>query len=653
MSGDRALRGCMQALVLLNLAFAQMTGIASLHWLLPMYVLALASNWLARLRERRAYRLLWNGGILCFFAVLVRHALSADLAYVLEDGLVLAVLCQVHLLNNLRSDQRPDLLFFNAFLIAIITGFMNRGLGFPIAFALFIPCFVVGLQLLNATRDGRRPGPDAIGRLARDGVRRAAVVLACSFVVFLFWPRDFERRAYFHDKFEMSMGGPEKLELGFNEKLDLHRKGPVGQSDRKALRVTLLEGRPSDVPPLWRGGVLGTTEGGLWLPLETGVWRDAGLADERWRDRSGGLYRTRPDETRRVRVEVERFDQETPRIFTPLEAWSIRLSAVDADGLLHPRPDATVDANTTRDVRYEVDVAIPEIAARGGRWEGELPPELRPYVELPEDEADRIELARELATRLVLQLPEDAEQHRIVERMASYLSRTYDYLPPGSEGAPRSLEAFLRGDAGGHCEFFASALGTMLRTQDIPARLATGFRSSRWDAEGRQLDFSTRDAHVWVEVCDPRAGWYAVDPSPALADELAGASLWARIQAGGRAAWDVVTRFDSERRDAVLAWVRSVPGRVVRAFRERPLEATLIYVAALLPALALFLRRRPRVDPAIRAYRRSLRLARVTTRPGETPRQLLARARREGLDETRLQRLAAATDRHEAERYAV
>ena len=48
----------------------------------------------ARLREKLVYRLVWNGGVVCFFLVLLRHALRGDLAYVLEDGLVLAALCQ-------------------------------------------------------------------------------------------------------------------------------------------------------------------------------------------------------------------------------------------------------------------------------------------------------------------------------------------------------------------------------------------------------------------------------------------------------------------------------------------------------------------------------------------------------------------------------
>ena len=102
-----SLHACMVGLVLANLVFVQLTEAASPTWLAPLYILTLLSSYFARFKERFVYRALWNLGVLGFLTVLVRHAMSADLAYVLQDGLVLAALCQVHLLNNLHRDQRP------------------------------------------------------------------------------------------------------------------------------------------------------------------------------------------------------------------------------------------------------------------------------------------------------------------------------------------------------------------------------------------------------------------------------------------------------------------------------------------------------------------------------------------------------------------
>lgn len=646
------LRVCMQVLVLLDLAFVHMTGAAGLHWLLPLFALALVAPLLERFRERPLYRLLWNGAVVAVFFGLLRHALRAELASVLEDGLVLAVLCQVHLLNNLRSDQRPDLLFFNAFLIAIMTGFMSRGLGFPIAFLAFVPCFAVGLQFLNATRDGRSLSPRAARRLALDGARRATVLLAASGLVFLFWPRDFERKAYFHGTFEMPTGGGAKLEVGFDEKLLLDRSGRVGRSNRPALRVTVLEGTPAAVPLLWRGATLGETSGRGWQPLGPAPGRGGSVADLRWRYERGRFVRDGAPPGSPTRVEVVRFEQGTERLFAPLEATELRLAPGEERRRLRPRSDGTIDVAETREVAYELALAPGPSGALGGARRKRLTDELLPFVELPEGEHEDVSVALEIAATLSGRVPADADQHALVTELSEHLSRTYAYVPPGGEGAARTLDEFLRGGAGGHCELFAASLAVMLRGVDVPCRVVTGFRASRWDAEGRVLSVGTRDAHAWVEVLDPRGGWYAVDPTPALAEQLAGASFWTRLRTSARSAWETVTDFDAERRAAFQTWLRTLPARAGAAFRARPLAGTLV---VLLPGLlgAWWLRRRrARIEGTVRAYRRALRRANLRLLPGETPRELLSRARRVETPPARLAALEAATHEHEAARYA-
>lgn len=648
--GNRALRACMQTLVLLDLLFVHLTQIASTHWLAPLFVLAIAAPFLERFRERFLYRLLWNAGVLCFFGVLLQHALRADLASVLEDGLVLAVLCQVHLLNNLRSSQRPDLLFFNAFLIAIITGFMNRGVGFPVAFLVFAFAFVIGLQLLSATRGGSVLSPAVTRRMVVDGGRRAVFLLVLSMAVFLFWPRDFQRKAYFRGKFQVTTGKSAKLEIGFNEKLQLNRNQPVGGENRPALRVTLLDGATTDVSPLWRGATLGATNGGAWHPMPPGLRPVTEDPEQRWQGRRGRLDRSGLDAPGVAQVQVLRFDQDTERLFAPLGARALQLAPEHANGLLRPLRDGTIDTAETGDVRYELSLARSPQEPLGGRHADEIGQELLPYVELPETE--RIESARELAVRLRERLPQETDQHEIVAELSDHLATSFAYLPPGSEDAATSLNEFLRGNTGGHCEFFASALATMLRSLDVPCRVVTGFRSSRWDGNGRVLSFGTRDAHAWVEVNDPNAGWYAIDPSPILADAVTGASLWAELRARASSTWERVTQFDSERRAALFAWVRSLPGRGLIEVRKNPVRSTLVLLLMGLPVALVVQRRRTRRQPAIHDYRLALRRAQVRLLPGETPRELLARARSEGVPGDRLRALAAATRTHETQRYA-
>jgi hypothetical protein len=212
------------------------------------------------------------------------------------------------------------------------------------------------------------------------------------------------------------------------------------------------------------------------------------------------------------------------------------------------------------------------------------------------------------------------------------------------------LEHFLEGRAPGHCELFASSLALMLRSLGVPCRVVTGLRSARWN--GDTLVFQQRDAHSWVEVCDPTAGWYAVDPSPAADPRDGGVGLWARVRSETEALWAKVTSFDAESRAAFFALVRELPSRAGRSVREQPLGTAVVLALLVLFLLHQRNARRRAGDPSLRAYRRALRAARVRLEPGETPRELLERARRTDEPRPSLARLEAATRAHEAVRYA-
>ncbi len=651
MDSRRALRRCMQALVLLNLVLVHMTEATASERLLPLYALTLSAPWLARYREKLGYRMLWNAGVVAFAVLLGRHVLRANLASVLEDGLILAVLCQVHLLNNLRSNQRPDLLFFNAFLIAIITGYMGQDAGFALVFLAFAPCFVIGLQLLSAHRGRLTLPPETTKILVIDGLRRSGVLLALSLLAFVAWPRDFERRAFFSGTFELSGGPAPELEIGFNEELVLDRSGPVADSNKKALQVTVLEGEPTGVSPLWRGATLGQTDGALWRPLSPKQARAARAGSLAWHKTPGGLERRTDVGGARLRVAVLRFDQGTEKLFLPLTARGLTLAPEHRGRLLRTGRDGTVDTSAPGDVRYEVLLAAPTTDVEpAGTWEAQELENLRAYLQLPDN--DRVALARELAQRLAERAPENGDQHDRVDLVRDHLARSYTYLAPGTPGAAGSLEEFLRGSAGGHCEFFASALATLLRSLDVPCRVVTGYRSTRWDGGGQVLEFGTRDAHAWVEVLDPTVGWYAVDASPWNAETSQGLGLWARLQSHVAAGWKGLQSFDSERRAALAGWSKGLPARGLGKLRKSPGLLVLLLVALAVALLAWQRRQARRRADAVLTYERGLKRALFERRPHETPRELLLRARSLDLPPERLARIEQATRRHEEARYA-
>jgi transglutaminase-like putative cysteine protease len=81
---------------------------------------------------------------------------------------------------------------------------------------------------------------------------------------------------------------------------------------------------------------------------------------------------------------------------------------------------------------------------------------------------------------------------------------------PGNSGD--ALVDFLFTGHRGYCEQFASAMAIMLRTLRVPARVAVGFTPGTFEDGSRLI--TTEDAHAWVEVWFPGAGWLPFDPTP-------------------------------------------------------------------------------------------------------------------------------------------
>ena len=65
----------------------------------------------------------------------------------------------------------------------------------------------------------------------------------------------------------------------------------------------------------------------------------------------------------------------------------------------------------------------------------------------------------------------------------------------------------------GYCEQFAGAFAAMMRSLDIPARVAVGFTSGELRSDGLYHVFG-RNAHAWPEVWFDGIGWVSFEPTP-------------------------------------------------------------------------------------------------------------------------------------------
>lgn len=98
------------------------------------------------------------------------------------------------------------------------------------------------------------------------------------------------------------------------------------------------------------------------------------------------------------------------------------------------------------------------------------------------------------------------------------------------------IEDFVANHRTGHCEYFASALALMLRSQGIPSRIITGYHGGELNSLGSYYQVRQKHAHAWVEAYLsaedtppeevaglPSAGgsWYRLDPTPSSNRPLA------------------------------------------------------------------------------------------------------------------------------------
>lgn len=100
--------------------------------------------------------------------------------------------------------------------------------------------------------------------------------------------------------------------------------------------------------------------------------------------------------------------------------------------------------------------------------------------------------------------------------LAQILKQTYTLQPDLPTLKPQEdlVTAFLFQYEGGYPDHFSTVLTMMLRSIDIPARLATGFGTGQLNAFTGLYEVQNIDAYALTEVYIPQYGWFALDPIP-------------------------------------------------------------------------------------------------------------------------------------------
>ena len=227
----------------------------------------------------------------------------------------------------------------------------------------------------------------------------------------------------------------------------------------------------------------------------------------------------------------------------------------------------------------------------------------------------------------------------------AYLRDNFTYTLTARTPAGRDpIDYFLFGSKQGYCEFFASAMGDMLRSLGIPTRLVNGFGPGQFDQASQSYVVRGEDAHTWVESYFPTYGWIPFEPTPSsagyaqLTRGTSGENLCVRdngcdITAGGTGTGGIGLP-DPGRRGGNQDPGAVAGGRSSFAFRI-PDASTLTKLVAVMLAIVLLLVAagtrylRPRTVMAV--WKRTLYLASLAGaegRPGETPLELGRRLQR-------------------------
>jgi hypothetical protein len=230
--------------------------------------------------------------------------------------------------------------------------------------------------------------------------------------------------------------------------------------------------------------------------------------------------------------------------------------------------------------------------------------ERKQNLQLPDDFSPPIrELAREIATGA-------KSPAETAERFLAFFRRgfTYSLENPPAVGDP--LEDFLLRRRSGYCEYYASALATMLRATGIPARVVAGYLGGKYNENGNYYIVTQAAAHTWVEAYLGEEGWSRLDATPAAEEGYGGTfasrnlppmRLWIDSLRMKWNSW--IIQYD---RQAQVDIIRKTSRVRLNLSRPSLPGAGLFLLAVVLPLTLWFgwRRRRDALDPVTNRYRR-------------------------------------------------
>lgn len=307
--------------------------------------------------------------------------------------------------------------------------------------------------------------------------------------------------------------GQSGVTTGFSGSIRLGEIARVQQNNEVVMRVRIDESDRGKVRSVrWRGIALDYFDGQGWFKSRT-VYNEPFVKTERdfflvdGAQNAGNLVAQT--------VYLEPLD--TPALFSlsrPVAfQGGFQILQKDSEGSIFVARSNGATRYAAERLSYKVysDVTTPPVEKlRADRAIN--PPQANRYLQLP----DRLDARIARLTGDVIRGAGASNRFEKARAIESYLQNNFGYTLDLRAGGEEPLADFLFNVREGHCEYFASAMAIMLRTEGIATRVVTGFQAGEYNDAADAYVVRQREAHAWVEVYFPgENAWVTFDPTPA------------------------------------------------------------------------------------------------------------------------------------------
>ena len=515
-----------------------------------VFLLSMPVSWVLHQREwtQALPALLWN--ILIFGLI----AISGFLLYTTDESIISAGVRFITLLLLLklyaRKGARDDWqIYALSFLLMSAGTAVNEDVVYGLIFGVYVLVGTFGLSFLHLYQEvgltTRRWNTQNLARIYASALTLlAGFVFVSSVIIFFVFPR--VGLGLFAAKTREASNM-----TGFSDQVQLGGHGLIRDNPTVAIRAET----PDNMPPKgfetfhWRVMSFDSYDGAKWSREENPQTRAPTFDRE---DQSYSFEKVHPpalltqlkssSETRTLQMYVEPLGTQEIPVLSHLH--TLRMGSKEIKIPFNPNKgrlrysengDVRYNRRSQIGVQYAMTWWEPPHSNAFASANEPVPQEiLAQYTQLPEGLERMSALAGQLTQGMTT-------PHAKATRILQHLEANYAYttnLPPVDNDNP--IESFLFDTKRGHCEFYASSMTLMLRSQGVPARLVNGFLGGAW--YGDYLAVRQGDAHSWVEVYVAPYGWVPYDPTPSvgtLPPKLPPLQQWFNEQLdGAKFAWN-------------------------------------------------------------------------------------------------------------------